>query len=173
MASSRIRNILRLSEHNLGEINMSFFQKETKKNECSALLGSLSLFKNIFDKELNNLSELVHYRTYSEGENIFMENTPGQALYIVFEGEVKITKNYNGEEKEIDKVSKGNFFGAIEMIANSERSNSAYTVKNSKLGVLFKSDIDEFVDKYPKEGVIILREFVLLLSEKIKINEEN
>lgn len=65
---------------------------------------------------------------YPEGTEIFPEGSVGEALYIIFSGEVLITKIINkktGETKPLALLSKGDFFGEMSLLEDKPRSASA------------------------------------------------
>ena len=57
----------------------------------SALLGGTELFGGLDQASLERLAEMTVSRSLDKGQTLFREGDPGEALYIVVEGLVKIT----------------------------------------------------------------------------------
>ncbi len=69
--------------------------------------------------------------------------------------------------------SKGDFFGELAMIDGEKRSASAIAETDTRLAVIFKPDIDEFIDKYPKKGIKILQGIAHIVAIRLRaLNEE-
>lgn len=122
------------------------------------ILQNLPPFKYLDKKDIEQLITLFHDRSYVSNEYVFCEGDPGIGLYIIKEGEVEISKT-----DELKRVvtfatfSKGDFFGEIALIDGEKRSASAIAKTDVKLSIIFKPDLDEFIEKFPKKGVKILQ----------------
>jgi CRP-like cAMP-binding protein len=117
---------------------------------------------------------IIHKRNYLAGEIIFYQGDSGIGLYIIRDGEVVISR----ESEEGDKVvlavfQKGDFFGELALIDNDKRSASAIAQTDTKLSVIFKPDLDEFIEKYPKKGIKILEGIAEITAMRLrKLNED-
>ncbi len=152
----------------------NFFKAPTESDELEAVLKSMPPFKNLERKYLQHLIELMHNRLYAENEYIFYEGDPGIGLYIVRSGEVAITrKNKNGETKELARLKKGDFFGELAMLDNEIRSASAIAVSETTVTVIFKPDLEEFINKFPAKGIHVLRGLAEIIAVRLRtLNKE-
>jgi CRP-like cAMP-binding protein len=167
----------------------NLFKAPAERNDLEEVLLSMPPFKNLNSSQLKQLLKLVHNRVYSANEYIFYQGDPGIALYIIREGEVKVVKNNEkGNEMELARFGRGDFFGEMSLMDQDVRSASAIAVTDSKLGVIFRPDLDKYIEKFPKRGVTILRglseivatrlrildnEFITLYSNYVNKNEES
>jgi CRP-like cAMP-binding protein len=137
-------------------------------------LSSIPLFSSLSNKELKLLSEIIHNRTYVAGEYIFLQGDPGIGLYIVRDGEVEIRrKDINGKEHALANFVKGDFFGELALVDGEKRSASAIALTDCRISVLFKPDLDEFIEKFPRKGIKILQGISVILAERLrKLNED-
>lgn len=165
MAAGRIKNILtedsmetQNSILNKSSFWTNLFKEPTEGADLEKLIASMPPFKNIGKKYRKLILQILHNRVYEAGEYIFYQGDPGIGFYIVREGEVSIVQeDSNGNNRELTRLTRGDFFGELSMLDEEIRSASAVALKDSKLAVLFKPDLDEFIDKYPKIGIEILR----------------
>lgn len=148
----------------------NLFKAPAERNDLEEVLLSMPPFKNFNSTQLKNMLKLVHNRFYSANEYIFYQGDPGIALYIIREGEVKIVKNNEkGSEMELARFGRGDFFGEMALMDRDVRSASAVAAIDSKLGVIFKPDLDNFIEKYPKRGVTILRGLSEIVATRLRI----
>lgn len=152
----------------------NFFKAPTENSELEELLKSIPPFCNLGKKYLQSIMKLIHNRAYTAGEYIFFEGDPGIGLYIIRKGDVIITQT--GEESlptQLAKLGRGDFFGELALLDNDVRSASAIATGDSNISVLFKPDLDEFIEKYPAAGVQILRGIALIIATRLRrINSE-
>jgi len=63
-----------------------------------------------------------HEVRFKARDIIFCEFEPGEELYIIKEGKVRITKIQGGKEKTIDIIGPGEIFGEMALIDNEKRT---------------------------------------------------
>ncbi len=152
----------------------NFFKAPTESDELENVLKSMPPFAKLSKKYLNLLIRLMHNRLYAENEYIFYEGDPGIGLYIVRSGEVMIAHSENQEEmKELARLHKGDFFGELAMLDKEIRSASAIAVSETTVTVIFKPDLEEFIDKYPSKGTYILKGLAEIIATRLRtLNSE-
>jgi len=137
-------------------------------------LQNLAPFRYLDKKEIELLINFLHNRNYIAGEYIFCQGDPGIGLYIIQEGKVEI-KATDEFQREITLafLSKGDFFGELALIDGEKRSASALAKTDVKLSVMFKPDLDEFIEKNPKKGNKILQGLSQTIALRLRtVNEE-
>lgn len=150
------------------------FKAPPEKSDLETVLHSMPPFAGLDNKHMKLFLEQIHNRSYQANEYIFHQGDPGIGLYIIRDGEVLITQTTETEEN-LDLVNfhRGDFFGELALINNDVRTASAIALKESNLAVIFKPDLDEFIEKYPKYGIQILRGMSVILSTRlIKVNTD-
>ncbi|MGE5351867.1 MAG: cyclic nucleotide-binding domain-containing protein [Acidobacteriota bacterium] len=136
----------------------NLFKTPAERNEILDLFTSTLPFGSFNAKDVDLLMPIMHNRIYAAGENIFFQDDPGTAFYLIEEGEVNLEMAFkDGKRFNVGHYKKGDFFGELAMLENERRYASAVAVKDCKLIVIFKPDLDEYIDKYPKKGIKILR----------------
>ncbi|HQR02699.1 MAG: cyclic nucleotide-binding domain-containing protein [Proteobacteria bacterium] len=111
-----------------------------------ARLHRLALFATLDARELRLVEGLLHERSYLAGEVVFDEGEEGQALYIVYAGEVLICRQGQPETGRIALLEPGSFFGDLALLDNTPRAAQARAVSASTLGVLFRSDFMKLLE---------------------------
>jgi CRP-like cAMP-binding protein len=152
----------------------NLFKIPANKSELIDVLLTMPPFKNLSYKELKVLIKLMHNRCFQPGEVIFSQGDRGIALYIIHDGEVIVERcAENGRKVKLASFSKGDFFGELAMLDDETRSASAIAVRETVLAVIFKPDLDEYIEKYPKKGLKILRGISQIIATRLRnVNED-
>ncbi len=147
----------------------NFFKATTSKDDLETVLLSMPPFKELSAKHLKELVKLIHIRVYSTNEYIFLQGDPGVGLYIIREGEVLVTQT-TGENNKIDiaSFSRGDFLGEIALLDDFPRSASAIALKDTSMAVIFKPDLDDFINRFPAAGVKILRGISQIMAFRLR-----
>ena len=116
----------------------------TKKNGASPgalsatewkhLRGNL-LIQGIPDESFHRLAEQITVRRCDPGEIVFKEGDPGNCLYLIAQGSVKISKKGRGGRQEtLTYLPQGDFFGEMALVDRGRRSAQASAQRACVLG---------------------------------------
>ena len=111
---------------------------------------------------LENFEEEFN-RVYPKNTMIFSESQPGQELYIIQKGSVKITKIVNNNEVLLAVLKPGDIFGEMSLLENKPRSASAIAFEDATLLAVNKANFQGMVTKQPQ----IITKLTQLLAERI------
>lgn len=100
-------------------------------------LRALSLFVDLTPGEMKIVDGLLHERQFLKDEVIFDEGDEGQAIYIIIDGAVLITRRGQGL---LVELGPGTFFGDLALLDDSVRSAQAKAAANTTLAVFFRAD---------------------------------
>lgn len=152
----------------------NLFKTPAERDQIKEVLSSMLPFQDLSSRDLDQLLMIVHNRVYAENEFIFNQGDPGIGLYVIQEGEVIIERKLDQNHKYIlAKFTKGDFFGELALLDEEARSASAIATTTSKLAVIFKPDLDDFIEKYPKKGIKILRGLSQIVAIRLRnINQD-
>ncbi len=111
---------------------------------------------------LNGSSE-EFTRSYPKNTMVFSECQPGQELYIIQKGSVKITKIVNDNEVMLALLKPGDIFGEMSLLEDKPRSASAIAYDDAVLLAVNKANFKRMVSSQPQ----IITRLTQLLSERI------
>lgn len=147
----------------------NFFKTPTTKDDLETVLLSMPPFKELGAKQLKELIRLIHTRVYSANEYIFLQGDPGVGLYIIREGEVLISQTTDENHQiEIASFGRGDFLGEIALLDDAPRSASAIALKDTSMAVIFKPDLDDFINRFPAAGVKILKGISQIIAFRLR-----
>jgi len=99
---------------------------EQRVADRTEFLKQLPLFANLPEAELVTLAQDFTARRFQHGETIFFQGDPGQALYLIESGRVRIyVQDDSGQESSVIYYSAGDMFGELAAIDGLPRSASA------------------------------------------------
>ena len=167
-----------MEETNNKTVHSSFwaniFKNPTEKTDLKMSLRSIPLFESLRKRDISLLLNIIHGRNYLSGEYIFYQGDPGIGLYVIREGEVQISRSgTNGMEINLATFKKGDFFGELALVDGEKRSASAIAKTDVKAVVIFKPDLDEFIEKYPKKGIKVLKGISNIIARRLRILNED
>jgi len=113
-------------------------------------------------KAAQNPSHQSMNRMYKDNEMIFCESEPGNELFIIQSGKVKITKIVD-EEVLLAVLKKGDIFGEMALLDNSPRSASAISFGDTQVIAINRQSFEVMVQQQPQMATRLIQ----LLSERI------
>lgn len=137
---------------------MSQLRHATDPGALRDALEAVPLFTHLGADDLATLAGSVRTRRYRRGEVVFHQGDPGDALYIVLSGRVKISSpSDTGVEAILTTLRPGEWFGALALLDGAPRSASATAVDVTETLILPRDRFRQLVD-----GVPAIREQVFI-----------
>ena len=122
-------------------------------------LATVPLFKGLTAAELARFAELLREKSYPKGSVILFEDDPGDALFIVRAGRVKVVLvAEDGREVILGLLGSGEHFGELSLIDDQPRSAHVIAMEESTLLVLRRDDFRRRVEQSPSVAWSLLTE---------------
>lgn len=144
----------------------NYFIKKNDEDPVIQSLESIPVFDNLTSKEFREISRLVHKRNYKKGEIIFKKDSPGEGMYIVLSGSVKIKDP--DSETNFASLTKNNFFGEMALLDKETRSAQAEANDPTNLIGFFRTDLMSIISRFPQMGNKILLNLAKVLAERLR-----
>ena len=129
-------------------------------------LRRVPLFAELSDAEIDRVAELARERTYPKSSVILFEDDPGDALYVVVTGAVKVVLvGEDGREVILSVLKEGDFFGEMALIDDEPRSAHVIAMEDANLLVLRREDFQNRLREAPGMAVGLLRALSRRLRE--------
>ncbi|HHV55991.1 MAG TPA: Crp/Fnr family transcriptional regulator [Firmicutes bacterium] len=134
-----------------------------------ATLRRITLFAAFTDEELRAIIPLIVTRSCARGSVIFLENDPGDALYLIQSGLVRIScLAQDGRVKTLAVLSDGDFFGEMALVDDQPRSATAEALDTTTLLVLYRRDFERLLSDHPG----LARAVIKGLSRRLRATNE-
>lgn len=122
-------------------------------------------FKDLPDPVLEELSKDIKELSLEIGEGLFHKGDPGDALYIIQTGWIKLVgEDAEGSEVVLNQVGPGNIIGEMAMIEEEPRSAGAVAITAAKLLKLHSKKFVEVLKQEPSIGLEVIRD----ISERLR-----
>ena len=129
-------------------------------------LGQCVLFEHVDQAAIAACLACLRVRRFRREETIFHQGDPGDALYIVASGRVKVVipSPDSAEPAILATLEPGAFFGELAMLDGRPHSASVVAVEPTETLVLGRADFDRLFDREPS----IRRSLVLALTGELR-----
>ncbi|HEU4618503.1 MAG TPA: Crp/Fnr family transcriptional regulator [Gammaproteobacteria bacterium] len=136
---------------------------------AKAVLKRNYLFRGLPDATLDRLAALAGRRAYQKGGVIFSQGDPGDALFGVASGRVRISASGSGgREVFLNIMEPGDTFGEIAVMDGLPRTAGATALDDTTLVVLKRVDFLALLEREPRLGIHLL----MLLCQRLRWTSE-
>lgn len=133
------------------------------------VLQRVPLFSQLSAVELQRVVDVARERAYPRNSVILFEDDPGDALYVVATGQVKVVLiGEDGREVILSVMGPGEFFGEMSLLDDEPRSAHVIAMEDSSLAVLRREDFEGLLTQTPQIALALLRE----LSRRLRRADE-
>ena len=132
-------------------------------------LKQVPLFAGLADEDIRELMAVAKRRTFRSGEVIFHREDPGQVLYVIKEGKVKISLiSPDGQEISLVVFGKGECFGEFAILDGLPRSADAIAMEKVECYTLQRSDFHKAIMRNPKIAIQVME----VLSKRLRSTDQ-
>lgn len=125
-------------------------------------LRRVEIFEDVADADLETIVAMLKERRYPEGQVLFKEGDPGDALLIVAEGRIKVSTGEGASERVLAFYEEGEVLGEIALLTGETRSASAVAATETRVLALPKEDFDEYLSNH----VVVMREMMRIIARR-------
>ncbi|HKB77934.1 MAG TPA: cyclic nucleotide-binding domain-containing protein [Myxococcales bacterium] len=123
-------------------------------------LKSIDLFRGLPGEELATIAEIAEEQPFAAGDPVFAEGEPGDALYLLVEGAVKVHRG--GEQ--LAQLGARDVFGEMAVLDSQPRSASVTVLKDAVLLKIGRDDFRDILQERPEIGMGIIQ----VLSRRLR-----
>ncbi|HOO55471.1 MAG TPA: cyclic nucleotide-binding domain-containing protein [bacterium] len=134
-------------------------------------LRSIELFKQFTEEELDKFRAIIVRMDMKKGDLLFNEGDPGDALYIIYSGMIRVFKaidKENNVEKSLALLGAGTYLGEMTLMDGTPRSASARAESET---VVFKITRQAFIKQlhvFPSAAIRLFISFLNVLSSRLR-----
>lgn len=136
-------------------------------------LRQSSLFKSMTETEIDSLGEYFQEKVIPEGMAVFVENMPGESLYLIRQGAIKVSKMLaEGDEKTLVILGPEEIFGEMAILDGAPRSATARVAEEARLLSMRRADYESLCERNPRLALRLTRNIVNVFSQRIRENND-
>lgn len=124
----------------------------------SEFIKKIPIFMDLSPQEAESIGQLTIVRKYRKNMIIFMEGEPGEALYFLLSGKVKISKlTADGREQILHILQAGDIFAEVVLIDRGPYPATAEVIEEAQVGMLRNDDVENLIRTNPDIALKILK----------------
>ena len=132
-------------------------------------LKKIPLFSSLETAQLVQLAALAEEHRYGAGEKIFAEGDPGDRLFLIIEGRVRLSKIIPGVgEEALSIAEQGDHFGEMALIDEAPRSAHAIAHSDVLLASIDRSSFEHLLFVNRDLAHDVLWSFVRTMSRRLR-----
>jgi CRP/FNR family cyclic AMP-dependent transcriptional regulator len=132
-------------------------------------LRAIPLFRDLGEKDLADIAGLLIDRKFPRDAVIYEDGSIGDYMYIIQEGQVKVTKmSEDGREKILEILGPGDFHGEMALLDRAPRSASVKTTTPCVLLALSRQDFLGLL----KQNHEVTLELIRVLARRLRETDE-
>lgn len=134
--------------------------------EFAELLQDVPTFSELSPDAIVTLSGKARRHTFKKNTVIMPEGEPGECLYIIESGSVKVfVGDEDGRELVLYQEGPGSCIGDIALLDNAPRSASVITLEKTVAWSLSKQDFLKCIEENPRMSLTIIRSLTRRLRD--------
>jgi NTE family protein len=115
--------------------------------EWLQLLRKVFLFSSFTGQQLSLIAKKMTLVSYPKGATLFKANDPGDSLYLILSGTIRILKNDSDGGETLAYLNRGDALGEMALLAGEPRTHTAVVDATADIMVLHKKDFDHLLEK--------------------------
>ena len=139
-----------------------------KKDDTRNWLSYIKLFEGLTPTQLDWVAQRAHRRVFEAGRNVLTIEQPGEAVYIILHGTVKIHIEQAERDVILAILGSGDMLGEMSLIDSVGRSASAVTLESSLLLWMDKVTFNYILDNFPP----VARNLVRIMSARVRLSDQ-
>src|SRR3954447_22102204 len=151
----------------MGENN--FCEHHHGEGTHKACVSLVPIFNHLESEQMDEIMNTVQSAAFKRGEIIYHDGDRSDSLYIVNKGKIRIYRlSDTGKEQLVRILNVGDFTGELALFSNSIHESFAEAMEETQVCMITRSDLQEFLLKYPSISLKILAEFSNRLEQSEK-----
>ncbi|MEH6907935.1 Crp/Fnr family transcriptional regulator [Neobacillus drentensis] len=139
------------------------------KGTQKVCVSLVPIFNHLEEKQMNEIMKTTNSVSYKRGEIIYQAGDKSDALYIVNKGKIRIYRlAESGKEQLVRILNPGDFTGELALFNEALHESFAEAMEETQVCMINRSDLQEFLLKYPSISLKILAEFSNRLEQSEK-----
>jgi len=133
------------------------------------LLTTNFLFRDLAEEVIGKIADMAVTRELAAGQILFSKGDPGDALYGVMSGRIRISAGApSGKEVVLNTIEAGEVFGEIALLDGRPRTADAVAAVHSELMRIRRRDFIHYMESEPRLATHLLE----MLCQRVRATSE-
>ena len=131
-------------------------------------LRRIKLFADLSDDAIAILAGVVDPVAAHPNQVIVRAGEPGDCMYLVMQGEFRVSLTSQGRETVLAKLEAGDFFGELCLLEDSVRSANVQATAPGQLLRLTRAVFDKLVDEQPQVAACLMKGILRTVGSRLR-----
>lgn len=136
------------------------------------MLRRVKILADMNEQQLGRFVQFMDVQQVPQFKEIVREKEPGDSMFLVLEGEVRVRRMVGGKEKIIATLGAGDFFGEMSLFDQAPRSADVVANKDCVLLKVSKEKFDKLVQEHADLATPFLAAIIRTLSGRIRADNK-
>lgn len=135
---------------------------------AAQLVAGCPLFHEIYDDEVEEIIADCMVASYSPGDYIIRQGDTNTDICVLLQGRAKVTVDKDGSEHYIAELSKGDLFGELVLINETERTANIIAEDQCDVLIMTYENFFSYFNKKPKVFALMVLNVTRLITKRLK-----
>lgn len=132
-------------------------------------ISLVPIFNHLEEEQMNEIMGVMQSVSFKKGEIIYHAGDQSDSLYIVNKGKIRIYRlSETGKEQLVRILNPGEFTGELALFNESFHESYAEAMVDTQICMIKRSDLQDYLLKYPSISLKVLEEFSNRLGQSEK-----
>lgn len=131
-------------------------------------LRSIEPFITLDSQTIDRIATQFSPVRFQAGENVFMENDRGDAVYITARGELSVLKDTGKGTRELKRIGQGEIFGEMALFSEGIRSATVRAITDAECLKMTQEDFNDLIDREAQFSQRMLK----FLTDRLRRSDE-
>jgi len=142
-------------------------------HERIAQLGRVPLFSGLTPPALELVSRIATVEVHALGTKIFQMGDPGDRMYVILDGKVRISREVSGMgEEALAVLGQGSVFGEMALLDEAPRSADARVHEPCRLLAIPKDAFEDLLYLHKDLAYEVLWSIVRMLTQRLRATND-
>ncbi|HXU22456.1 MAG TPA: Crp/Fnr family transcriptional regulator [Tepidiformaceae bacterium] len=135
----------------------------------TSLMRDVPLLARLADDDLGSLASRGQERSFQPGAIVFREGEPGDALYVVMDGRIRVSVlSTEGSEATLAFMDRGDCVGELALFDGGPRSATATAIEATRTFIVTRAEFADWLKSRPAAALALLE----TLSGRLRRTDE-
>lgn len=139
---------------------------------AAQLVAGCPLFHEIYDDEVEEIISECMVASYSPGDHIITQGDTNTDICVLLQGHAKVTVNKEGCEHHIANIGKGDLFGELVLINETQRTANIVAIDQCDVLIMTYENFFSYFKKKPQVFALMVLNVTRLVTKRLKGSNE-
>ncbi len=128
-------------------------------------LRRVPLFADLAPADLKRVAAIADEQLYADGAVVFRQGDPGDDLFVVVGGEMRVLREDGGARREIARRKRGEYVGEMALLSGEARNATLAAAGDTRLLRIERRQFEGILRERPETGLAVIAVLCARLSE--------